>query len=105
VAVHASEEDVDPVGSCVGQRGMRVKALVKQLGMETVDIVRWSESPKRFLTNLLAPSRIEEIFFDESARRATIFVSYDDKRSIMEAGEKLKLVARLVGWDLHIATG
>lgn len=105
IAVYSTDERVDSVASCVGQRGIRAKTLVKHLSGEKVDVVLWSDSPKGFLGNLLGQYRIEEIFFDESARRATIFVSYDDKRSIMEAGDKLKLIARLTGWDLQLATG
>jgi transcription termination/antitermination protein NusA len=106
VAVRSTDESVDPVGSCVGQRGIRVKTIVRELRGEKLDIVRWSDSLEELLINSLSPAKIDAIYPNESTHRAIIFTNIDDKASIMHNdGLRLKLVSCLVGWDLQVETG
>ena len=106
VAVHSTSDNVDPVGSCVGERGVRVKTIVRELRGEKIDLVRWSDSLEELLINSLSPAKIDDIYPNEGAHRAIIFTSIEDKKSIMQDdGLRLKLVARLVGWELQVETG
>ena len=77
IAVHSPEPTVDPVGTCVGLRGIRVKTIVGLLSGEKMDIIRWSASPAGFIRNLLAPARLSEVKIDPANRRVTVFVSED----------------------------
>jgi N utilization substance protein A len=106
VAVSSNDERVDPVASCVGERGVRVKTILRQLAGGKIDVVRWSDSLKTFLTNTLAPRRIDDVFIDEAAHRAIVFTNSEDKQSILgNGGLRLRVVSRLVDWDLQVETG
>jgi N utilization substance protein A len=106
VAVHSTSENVDPVGSCVGERGIRIKTIVRELRGEKFDVVRWSDSLEELLINSLTPAKIDGIYPNEAAHRAVIFTSLEDKASMMrDDGLRLKLVSRLVGWELQVETG
>ena len=103
VSVHSDNSSVDPVGSCVGERGIRVKAIVQQLSGEKVDIVRWSDSVEQFIRNLLAPARPERIILDEATHRATIFTSPDQRALIVgRRGARLEMMSRLAGWQVEV---
>ena len=106
VSVRSKDERVDPVGACVGARGSRVRTWMQQLPGEKVAVVRWADSPKTFLSNALAPARIDDIFFQKTAHRAVIFTDFEGKQSIVgNDGSRLKLVSQLVGWDIQVETG
>ena len=106
VAVHSNDESIDPVASCVGQRGIRAKTMVQELGGEKLDVVRWSDSLKTLLTNSLVPAQIDDILTNDTARHAIIFTNVEGKQAILGPdGLRLKLVSRLVGWDLQAETG
>src|SRR5256885_2261832 len=79
VAVWSTDERIDPVASCIGQRGIRVKTIVQSLSGEKIDIVRWSDSMKQFLINCLSPTHIDDIHTEETARRAIIFTNFENK--------------------------
>jgi N utilization substance protein A len=101
VAVHASNDGICAVGACAGLRGEHIKALVRALSGDTVEIMRWSESVSDYIRNLLAPARVEQIDFDTEAHRATVTVSGDTTRLTQDGGVRLRLASRLAGWDLH----
>ena len=103
VVVHASDARICPVGSCVGPTGSRVKAVVRALPGDTIDIVRWSDSLQEFIRNLLAPARVEQIAFDTAAHRATVTVVADSTAKwTNDGGIRLRLASRLAGWDLRL---
>ena len=77
VAVISHDERVDPVGACVGMRGMRVKNIVRELSGEKIDIVRWSEDIHTLITNALAPARLKHVDADEETRTVTVTVEPD----------------------------
>lgn len=103
VAVSSRQENVDPVGACVGHRGSRVQAVVDELHGEKIDIVRWSDEHSRYLASALSPARISEVRMDEDSRSATVIVP-DSQQSLAigKEGQNVRLAARLTGWRIDI---
>lgn len=104
VAVFSSQPGVDPVGSCVGQKGVRVQAVISELGgNEKVDIIQWSEDQKQFITASLAPAKDLEVVLDEERKQAEVFVP-DDQLSLAigREGQNVRLAAKLTGWKIDI---
>jgi N utilization substance protein A len=102
VVVHSSDDCPDPIGYCVGLRGSRIKAMMRLLLGERIDVVRWSESLQDYIRNLLAPAKVEQLTFDATAHRATVAVSGDTTTLTSDGGIRLILASRLAGWDLHL---
>ena len=106
VTVRSKDERVDPVGVCIGERGARIKTILRIFSGEKIDVVRWSSSLKQLLTNFFHPAQIEDIHVHETTRQIVIFCDLDDKKRITEAeGLKVKLVSELLGWELQVETG
>ena len=104
IAVYTKDEDVDPVGACIGPRGQRVSNIVEVLGGEKIDIVKYNEDPAEFIAAALAPSDVVSIeILDESAKtcRATV---PDDQLSLAigNKGQNVRLAVRLTGWNIDI---
>lgn len=103
VAVASSDAHVDPVGSLVGQRGVRVSTVTSELGGEKIDIVEWSEDTKHFIEEALSPARILEVELDEAEHKATIKVAEDQQSlAIGRGGQNVRLAAKLTNWRLDI---
>ncbi len=103
VAVASTDAHVDPVGSLVGQRGVRVSTVTSELGGEKIDIVEWSEDTKRFIEEALSPARIMSVDLDEAEHKATIKVAEDQQSlAIGRGGQNVRLAAKLTGWRLDI---
>ena len=103
VAVHSSNEKVDPVGACVGMRGARVKNIVRELNNEKVDIIRWYEDPKDFAREALKPARIRGIEVNETTHTLRIAVEKEDLAlAIGKRGQNARLTSRLTGWEIDI---
>ncbi len=92
----------DPVGTCVGPQGERVKRIVSALGGEKIDIIRWDESAERFIANLLAPSSLVRISFDDSSREATVLVRPRPGSRHTNLGLRSEVMMNLTGWKLRI---
>ena len=103
IAVHSNDEHIDPVGSCVGQKGTRVNTITNELRGEKIDIIPWSEDPKAFVTNALSPAKVLSIETDDAERKATVQVS-DDQLSLAigKGGQNVRLAAKLTGWKIDI---
>lgn len=103
IAVVSHDERVDPVGACVGHRGARVQAVVDELAGEKIDIVRYSDDPKTYISNALNPAVVSQILIDEEARSALVIVP-DDQLSLAigKKGQNVRLAARLTGWRIDI---
>jgi N utilization substance protein A len=103
VAVFSRQENVDPVGACVGHRGSRVQAVVDELRGEKIDIVRWSDDMARYLASALSPARVNEVRIDEDQKTATVIVP-DNQLSLAigKEGQNVRLAARLTGWRIDI---
>ncbi len=103
VAVASTDPHVDPVGSLVGQRGVRVSTVTSELGGEKIDIIEWSEDPKAFIEEALSPARILGVDLDEAERKATVKVAEDQQSlAIGRGGQNVRLAAKLTGWRIDI---
>ncbi|MCX6785224.1 MAG: transcription termination factor NusA [Candidatus Komeilibacteria bacterium] len=103
VAVFSHEDNIDPVGSCVGQRGTRVQTVISELGGEKIDIIEWSENQAKFIGNALSPAKIESLELNEAGRIATIKVKEDQlSLAIGRSGQNVRLAARLTDWKIDI---
>jgi len=103
IAVYSSDENVDPVGACVGQRGARVQNIVEELNGEKIDIIKWNEDPREFIANSLSPSKVTKVTVEESGRSATVVVpDYQLSLAIGKEGQNARLAAKLTGWKIDI---
>lgn len=103
VAIWTEAENVDPVGSCVGQRGSRIQTIISELGGEKIDIIEYSEDPAKFIANSLAPAKVISIDLDEEEHKAIVKVSSDKlSLAIGKNGQNVRLAARLTGWKIDI---
>lgn len=103
VAIYTEAENVDPVGSCVGQRGSRIQTIIGELGGEKVDIIEYHENPLKFIANSLSPAKVLNIELNESEHKATVKVSSDKlSLAIGKSGQNVRLAAHLTGWRIDI---
>jgi N utilization substance protein A len=103
IAVMSHDSHIDPVGSLVGQRGVRVNTVTAELGGEKVDIIEWSEDPKKFIEEALSPAKISKITLDETAKTATVEVAEAEQSlAIGKGGQNVRLAAKLTGWKIDI---
>lgn len=104
VAVYSSSRIIDPVGACVGQKGVRIQAITNELGgKEKIDVILWSEDPKQFISASLSPAKVERIEVDEKEKRAKVYV--DEEQAALAIGQKginVNLASRLTGYDIDI---
>jgi transcription termination/antitermination protein NusA len=104
VAVYSRERDVDPVGACVGMKGTRVQAIIRELRGEKIDIVEWSDDPVQLVTNALSPAKVQRVsIVDERDRIMEVVV--EDKQlslAIGKKGQNVRLAAKLTGWRIDI---
>ena len=103
VAVRSRDENVDPVGTCVGPRGQRVQAIVNELKGENMDIVEWSEDPAIFIANALNPAQVVDVFFVENEKSCTVVVpDYQLSLAIGKRGQNARLAAKLTNYKIDI---
>ncbi len=106
IAVTSNQDGVDPVGSCVGQRGVRVQAVMSEIGEEKIDIILWNEDPRVYIANALSPAKVSEIKIDEVEKKAEVMVAEDQlSLAIGRKGQNVRLAAKLVGWNVDIQGG
>ncbi len=103
IAVASRDESIDPVGSCVGPKGSRVRMVVSELRGEKIDIVEWNEDPAIFVKNSLSPAKVVEVRVDELEKSAEVVVP-DDQLSLAigKEGQNARLAAKLTGWRIDI---
>lgn len=103
IAVASIDEHIDPVGSMVGQRGVRVSTVMSELGGEKIDIIEWSEDPKKFVEDSLSPAKVMEVEIDEKENKAIAFVTEDQQSlAIGRGGQNVRLAAKLTGWKIDV---
>jgi len=103
VAVAAREEGVDPVGACVGQKGVRIQAVTDELGHERIDVIEWSADPVKFLINALSPAKIVSIELIQDQKPAKVYVTEDQRSlAIGKNGQNVRLASLLTGWEIDI---
>lgn len=103
IAVSSTDEDVDPIGACVGQKGMRVQAIVDELRDEKIDIVKWNKDPAHFIANALSPARVVSVAVNEAEKISRVVVpDYQLSLAIGKEGQNARLAAKLTGWKIDI---
>ena len=103
VAVFSSQEGLDPVGSCVGQRGTRIQAVLAELPEEKIDIILWNEKETQFIMNALSPAKVDNVVLDKTEQRAKVYVPEDQlSLAIGTGGQNVRLASKLTGWSLDI---
>lgn len=103
VAVYTDDESIDPIGSCIGQRGARIQTIINELGGEKVDIIEYNENPIKFITNSLLPAKITKVELNEEEKEAIVTVPNDQlSLTIGRAGQNVRLASKLTGWRLNI---
>lgn len=108
IAVASKDEHIDPVGSCVGQRGVRVNTVISELGGEKIDIIEWSDDPKKFITEALSPANIRSVIVNPEERYAEVEVAPDQlSLAIGRGGQNVRLAVKLTGYkiDIHSTGG
>lgn len=103
ISVHSNLEEIDPVGACVGEQGIRVKNVVNEVKNEKIDIIKWHEDPKIYITNALSPAKIFSIDINSEKKIADVIVE-DSQLSLAigKEGQNVRLAARLTGWKIDI---
>ena len=104
MAVFSEDENVDPVGACVGPRGTRVQNVVDELNGEKIDIISWSDDPVELITNVLSPAEVEEVIIEDYDEKiATVIVpDYQLSLAIGKQGQNVRLAAKVSGWKIDI---
>jgi N utilization substance protein A len=103
VAVASKQSGVDPVGSCVGQKGVRVGAVIDELGGEKLDIIPYSSDPVKFITAALSPAEKLKVTIDEKKKMATVVTAEDQlSLAIGKEGQNVRLAAKLTGYKINI---
>ncbi|SER52845.1 transcription termination factor NusA [Psychrobacillus sp. OK032] len=103
ISVYAHNDEIDPVGSCVGAKGARVQTIVNELSGEKIDIVEWSEDPVVFVANALSPSKVLDVQVNEEEKSTTVVVpDYQLSLAIGKRGQNARLAAKLTGWKIDI---
>lgn len=103
VAVYTAQENIDPIGSCVGQRGTRVQTIISELGGEKIDIIEWSDDAVRFIMNALSPAKVLSVRLIEDKKTAIAEVKEDQlSLAIGKAGQNVRLASQLTGWRIDV---
>ncbi|MDD5040775.1 MAG: transcription termination factor NusA [Patescibacteria group bacterium] len=105
IAVATTQRNIDPVGSCVGQRGSRVQTIISEVGGEKIDIIEWDDDPVRFITNSLSPAKVLGVKLNQDEKTAIVEVKEDQlSLAIGKAGQNVRLSAKLSGWKIDIVS-
>ncbi|MBT3283000.1 transcription termination/antitermination protein NusA [bacterium] len=103
IAIFSNDEHIDPVGSLVGQRGVRVSTVMSELGGEKIDVIEWSEDPKQFIEDSLSPAAVLNVEINEEDKKAIVEVAEDQQSlAIGKGGQNVRLAAKLTGWKIDI---
>src|SRR6476661_1377908 len=106
IAVTSNEKDVDPVGACVGMKGSRVQAIIRELRGEKIDIIEWSDEPSVFAANALSPAKVNQVRITDIENRQMEVIVNEDQLSLAigKRGQNVRLATKLVGWDISIVS-
>jgi transcription termination/antitermination protein NusA len=103
VAVSSRDDEIDPLGACVGPKGMRVQNIVSELRGEKIDIIKWDQDPAQFVANSLSPAKVVAVYIDEMNKIARVIVpDYQLSLAIGKEGQNARLSAKLTGWKIDI---
>jgi N utilization substance protein A len=103
IAVHSTDDQIDAVGACVGQRGIRVERIVNELNNEKIDVIEWSSDPVLFIAKALSPARVIMVQINEAEKASKVIVP-DNQLSLAigKEGQNARLAAKLTGWKIDI---
>lgn len=105
IAVATTEEGVDPIGSCVGQKGTRVQAVIDEIGGEKIDIIEWNDNVEKFISAALSPAKVLSVSLDEEEKQALVKVPNDQlSLAIGKRGQNVRLAAKLTGWRIDVTS-
>ncbi len=105
IAVRSTDPRVDPIGACVGQRGVRVTAITQELSGEKIDVIEWSDDSRRFIATALSPAKVVSIELNDEDRKALVTVSREEQSlAIGKGGQNVRLAAKLTGWKIDIVS-
>ncbi|TSC84663.1 MAG: N utilization substance protein A [Parcubacteria group bacterium Gr01-1014_13] len=103
VAVSTSDESIDPIGSCIGQRGSRINTIIEELGGEKIDVIQYSEDAKTYISHALSPAKVLDVKLDESNKVAEVSVASEQfSLAIGRNGQNVRLAAQLTGWKINV---
>ena len=103
IAIHSRNEDVDPVGACVGQKGSRIRAIVDELRGEMIDVIKWGSNPEDYIANSLSPAKVLQVDLNVDAKVARVIVpDFQLSLAIGKEGQNARLAAKLTGWKIDI---
>jgi len=103
VAVSCDDPNIDPIGSCIGQRGTRIQTIIQELGGEKVDVIQYVEDSAEFITNALSPAKITSVVLNEEERVATVYADADQlSLAIGKSGQNVRLASKMTGWKLNV---
>ncbi|HBO16647.1 MAG: NusA antitermination factor [Candidatus Moranbacteria bacterium GW2011_GWE2_35_2-] len=106
IAVSSKEEGIDPIGSCVGQKGTRVQAVIEELSGEKIDIILWNKDPKKFISAAMSPAKVLSIEINEETKQAKVIVPEDQlSLAIGKRGQNVRLAAKLTDWKIDVEGG
>lgn len=103
IAVYSNEEGIDPIGSCVGQKGTRVQAIIEELAGEKIDIIEWNEKPEKYIAAAISPAKVVSVVLNEERKEAKVSVPEDQlSLAIGKQGQNVRLAAKLTGWKIDV---
>src|SRR3989344_1115763 len=104
IAVYSNEEAIDPIGSLVGQKGVRVQTVINELSGEKIDIIMWSDEAKQFISHAFSPAKVLDVkILDDKRKHALVEVSDDQfSLAIGKKGQNVRLAAKLTGWKIDV---
>lgn len=103
IAVFSKEEGIDPIGSCVGQKGTRVQAIIEELAGEKIDIIEWNEKPEKYIAAAISPAKVVSVELNEDRKEAKVSVPEDQlSLAIGKQGQNVRLAAKLTGWKIDV---
>lgn len=103
VAVFTEDSSIDPIGSCIGQRGGRINTIIEELGGEKLDVIKWSEDPASYIANALSPAKVLRAEINDDAKEADVFVVADQfSLAIGKSGQNVRLASQLTGWRIKV---
>ena len=105
IAVLSNEEGIDPIGSCVGQKGTRVQAVIDEVNGEKIDIIEWNDNVEKLIASALSPAKVIKVDINEESKEASAFVAKDQlSLAIGKKGQNVRLAAKLTGWRIDVET-
>lgn len=103
IAVSSQDKNIDPIGSCVGQRGTRVQTVIAELGGEKIDIIEYADKSAKYISNALSPAKVLNVKLDEENKRAVVEVKDDQfSLAIGKNGQNVRLASKLTGWEIDV---